>query len=502
PPTMYIGLIGMAVPAAYILAAVWTRAPAGVWLPVARRWMLFAWLFLTAAIVLGGMWAYMVLGWGGYWDWDPVENASLMPWLLATAFLHAAQVQERRGGFRWWTTLTGIGAFLLTLVGTYITRSGVLKDSVHSFTGTGVGPYFTGLFWVLVAAAGWVLFRRRRALRDPEPVEEGLSREAAYLYMSVALTAVTGIVLVGTFYPILSKALGGTSVVLTTRFFNTMTAPFFVVLLVLMGAAPALTWRRTNARTAARALAGPAAGGAVAAAVLWPFGFDTAMDAIGVGAAGFALLSMLREFGRAAGTRRRQYPAPWPAALGQAVWRNRRRYGGYLAHIGFIILALGVIGSHTGPAPAKISLSPGQSAVVDGYRFRYQGLATVPGPGHVTTVARLTIRHGAAAYTAAPGDAFYSGTGEPVARVFIRGGWMHDLYVVLTGWVPSSSRVTLEVLINPMVSWIWIGMYVMAAATLLALSAPEPRRILTEAAVTEPGLPVAGRTFSREATPR
>lgn len=470
PPAMYTGLIGMAVPAAYLVAAVWTRVPSREWTPVVRRWMLWSWMMLSAALVLGGMWAYLELGWGGYWEWDPVENAALLPWLTATAFLHSLQLEERRGMFRWWTAGLGIATFLLTLVGTYITRSGVLKNSVHSFTGTGVGPYFVALFWAGLAFSAGVFWLRREQLRDRMQLGDSLSKETIYLLLNVFLTAITVVVLFGTFYPVISKAFLGQTVVLSVSFFNRMTGPMFLVLVLLLGMAPAVTWYNARLRDIVRR---QRIAWAVALAMgVWAYfhGYRTGLAVGGVVVTTFAFTAMLVEYGKAVRNQRRAGPVSWPRAFWMAMTHNRRRYGGYLAHIAFLIIVLGVIGSHTNNITVTRTVQPGQVIQVAQYRIQFDGLGIVNHPGYQTTVANLTVSDGNRTITMQPGDSFFPGTAQPVAEVSIWGSLAQDLYVVLEGWDPGGEVATLQVFVNPMVAWIWIGMYVLVAGSLWAMS--------------------------------
>ncbi|POB10990.1 heme lyase CcmF/NrfE family subunit [Sulfobacillus sp. hq2] len=498
PPAMYIGLIGLAVPAAYLLAALWTRTPSRDWLPVVRRWTLFAWLFLSAAIVLGGMWAYMELGWGGYWAWDPVENASLMPWLTATAFLHALQIEERRGMFRWWTALLGLSSFLLTLVGTYITRSGVLKNSVHSFTGTGVGPYFVGLFWASVLVSSVVLILRRDQLSDKIVLSHIISKEALYLLLEMVLASLTVIVLVGTFYPVISKALHGSTVVLTVHFFNTLSTPLFVVLIGLMGIAPVVGWHHARLQQLWQRLWIPWVVGIVSCIAVYQLGFQTLRSWGSVGVVVFAMTSMLLDFARATRARQKAGIRSAGRAIYHTIVHNRRRYGGYVAHLAFLTIALGVIGSHARHVAVTRTLQPGQSVVLRGYYLRYEGLGVQEQHGDQLLTAHVAVSIGRHHDVLMPGLEFFPGDAQPVARVAIHSGVMKDLYLVLEG-TPGGNAATIQIFINPMVSWIWMGMYGLVAGTLLALSAPafgdavkvrrwewlqEERRRLTDAALT------------------
>lgn len=476
PPAMYTGLIGLTVPAAYTVAALWTRTPWSEWIGSVRRWTLFSWGCLSVALILGGMWAYMDLGWGGYWAWDPVENAALLPWLTATAFLHAVQLEQKRGIFRGWTASLSVGTFLLTLVATYITRSGVLKNSVHSFTGTGVGPYFVVLFWVSLLAFAGVLWSRRDMLADRRPLKTGLTKEGLYLFINMTFAVVAGIVLVGTFFPVISKALIHQSVVLNVSFFNISTAPLFVLVAVLMGAAPGIRWYGSRVGLTLRHLRAPIAAGVMAGAVFWLAGSRTVMDGAGAGAAGFALASMLLEYRRAARAERRSRPrAALAVAVPAAVWRNRRKFGGYLVHMAYAVVMLGVIASHTQSVSVVKALRPGQSIAVAGYRLRYEGLSTVLQAGYQTTEARLVVEMGRRRWMAYPGMSFFPGSRQPVAQISIHEGPLKDLYVVLEG-TSGGGTILLDAMVNPLVTWIWAGMFIVSAGTLLALSAPTSGR--------------------------
>lgn len=476
PPAMYTGLIGMAVPFAFMMSGLWQRIPSRQWTPVARRWLLFCWMFLGAAIVLGGWWAYMELGWGGYWEWDPVENASLLPWLAATAALHTFQVDEKRGMLKIWNAAMMAAAFLLTLVGTYITRSGVLKNSVHSFAGTGVGPPFMGLFWGALAVTVVALILRRDQLVDRLPIQDNFSREGAFFLQTFLMAVLIAVVLFGTFYPVISKAFMGTTVVLQIGFFNSMTVPLFLGLILLMGVGPILGWRSAKWRDVMRRLRWPwiigIAGGV--AAYLW--GAKTLALFLGDTFTIFALAATVQQFLLAASVRRRVTQEPYGIALVNAVRGNRRRFGGYIAHVAFLIIALGVIGSHTGNYSVTRTFQAGQTRMVGPYRVTFTGLEAVGHSTYQSTNAHLLINgQGFRNRVSNPGLEFFPGSAQPVAHVSIMGGWWQDLYAVMDGYTPGGKTVDLQFFINPMVSWIWIGMYILVLGSLVAMGGgPKP----------------------------
>lgn len=470
PPAMYVGLIGMALPAAYMVSALWHRTPWRDWIPLVRRLMVFAWLVLGSALILGGMWAYMELGWGGYWEWDPVENAALMPWLMATAFLHALQLEERRQTYRWWTAGLGAAAFLLTLVGTYITRSGILKNSVHSFTGTGVGPYFALLLGLCFAIVVAVFVMRRDQLADPLPAGDAAGKETLYILLYMTLTVVAVVVLAGTFYPILSRAAFGQTVVLEQSFFNDSTAPLFLLALLAMGTAPVVSWGKPPASRIGRGVAVPGALGAGGALTAVLSGYHQVLPVAAVGIIVFSGASMVREFLRGGRAMRRAHGGMLVSALVHAVGRHRRRYGGYLAHLALLVVALGVVGSHTGAISVTKILGPGQSVTVPGYRITYQRLQTLSKPGRIIAQAQVAVVSGHRRWTAHPGMSFYSGAAQPVADVSIHQGIMKNLYMVLEG-TTNHGGALLQVMVNPLVTWIWLGLPLLLLGGIVALSA-------------------------------
>ncbi len=484
PPAMYTGLIGMSVPFVLFMAALWQAVPAREWIPVVRRWLLWAWMFLGGAIVLGGWWSYMELGWGGYWKWDPVENASLLPWLVATGALHLMQAEERRGMYRLWTAIMLVCTFLLTLVATYITRSGVIKDSVHSFTGTGVGPYFFGLFWVGLALSVAVMAARRKQLVDHVPLERMLSREGLFYLMAFCFAILTAVVLFGTFYPVLTNALNGTSIVLQIGFFNTMTEPVFLALVALLVLAPAATWHAIKGKALLQKLRWPWLVAVVVGIGAYWWGARAPLLFIGDFLAVFAIAVTVQEFVVMASVRRRATGEDWGTALYRGVRANRRRYGGFIAHLAFLIIVLGVIGSHTGNYSVVKKFAVGQTETVGPYRVTYTGLQAVTHSAYETNQAVLLVNGGGfhnQAFT--PGISFFPGSSEPVAQVYIVGNLWRDLYTVLGAYTPGGQIATVQFFVNPLVSWIWAGMFILVLGTLIAQGGPSrPRRSVGAAA--------------------
>ncbi|MGC8489719.1 MAG: cytochrome c-type biogenesis CcmF C-terminal domain-containing protein, partial [Clostridia bacterium] len=403
---------------------------------------------------------------------------------------------ERRGLFRLWTSLMMMASFLLTLVATYITRSGVIKDSVHSFAGTGVGPYFFGLFWVGLFATLAVIVLRRRQLVDTVLLDRLLSREGLYYIMAFVLAILTAVVLFGTFYPVMTGALTGTQIVLQVGFFNTMTEPLFLALIALLILAPVATWRSVKYRELATNLRWPwvvAVAGAVAA--YW-WGARAPLLLLGDFLALFAIASTVRAFTSMARIRARATGEDVVTALVRGVRSNRRRYGGFIAHLAFLIIVLGVIGSHTGNYSVVRHFKMGQTEVVGPYRVTYEGLATVDHSAYQTNEAVLVVSGGGFHDTTfTPGINLFPGSAEPVAQVSIIGNLARDLYTVLGSYTPGGTQVQVQFIVNPLVSWIWIGMFILVFGTLIAQGGPGRRRHQLAAAqpLPVPNIPLRER---------
>lgn len=475
PPMMYIGLVGMSLPFAYVLAALWLRQQGTEWIPLVRRRMLFAWVLLGSALVLGGMWSYMVLGWGGYWEWDPVENAALLPWIAATLFLHLIQVDMTRHRVQWWTVVTVIGSYLLTLLATWITRSGVLKNSVHSFIGTGIGPYFVWYFWGLLALSAMLLVARRKVINlSFEKVREA-SRETLLYWFAMAMCWIAAFVLGGTLWPVISKWLFGQTVVLTEHWFNTITVPAFIVVTFLLGLVPYTGWGTVS--RVDRRLVWSMAGGFLATWLGAGYeGADTVAGAALFFACGFSIVSISLDVARWIDMRRRHLREQWLRSAGHVLAAQRRRVGAHIVHLAFLIIALGVAGSHLNAKSEIVRIRPGQTVSLAGYRLTYEGLSQENLPGRQLTRAKLAVVDGSHTFTIAAGETVYTGAAQPVANVAIRSGLMHDLYVVLNGWTSDGRQAILQIMVNPMVSWLWIGMYVMIGGTLMVLTRADPMR--------------------------
>jgi cytochrome c-type biogenesis protein CcmF len=465
PPMLYLGYVGFTVPFSFAVAALVTGRFGEGWLADTRRATLVAWGFLTAGILLGAWWSYEVLGWGGYWAWDPVENASLLPWLTGTAFIHSVIVQERRGMLRVWNLSLVIATFCLTILGTFLTRSGVV-DSVHSFTQSAIGPMLLG-FLGLVAATGIGLIAwRGDRLRAPGRIDSPVSRESAFLANNLLFAALAFVVLLGTVYPLLAEALQDRRLSVGEPYFDRMTTPVGLALLFLMAAAPALPWRATSGEVLRRRLLVPAWAGGLTMLVAVVLGARELAQVLTFGLAAFALGGIARQF--AVGARAH--------GLARVVRSNPRLYGGLVVHVGVVLVAVAVASSSGYSTRREVRLRAGESAAVAGYRVTYLDSRTDRSDQKTTVSARVRVERGdddLGVY--APAISTFPNSTQGIGTPSVRTGLREDVYLTLVSSPNQRGRVTLAVAVNPLVVWLWIGGGVIALGTLVAL-APSLRR--------------------------
>jgi cytochrome c-type biogenesis protein CcmF len=473
PPFLYLGFIGFTVPFAFALASLITGRVSDAWMKVTRRWTLVAWTFLTVGLVLGALWSYGVLGWGGYWAWDPVENVALLPWLTATAFVHSVMVQERRGMLKVWNLSLIVGTFALTVLGTFLTRGSILA-SVHTFAQSIVGPLYLGFLTVVLLGGFGLIAWRRRALSAEAAFDTPLSRESAFLGNNVLLLVVTFTVLVGTIYPLLSEAVTGDKVSVGGPYFNRNIAPVAMLLLFLMGIGPILPWRAASAGAFVRRLQVPLWCAAIVSVVLAVAGASVAE--IGVFAlATFVAAAALAEMARGVRAQRRARAVPIGTAIVGAVRRNRRLYGGLVAHLGLLVAVSGVAWSAFGDRSGEVALATGRSAVVQGYAVRFDGASARQEPQRRVTVAHLTVSDpdtGAVITRLQPSLNFYPSSSEPIGTPSLRVGTpfngLTDLYASLVAIDASGSTATVRFFVNPGIGLLWLGGLVTALGGLVA----------------------------------
>ncbi len=468
PPTLYLGFVGFTVPYAFAMAALITRRTNADWIRTTRRWTLMAWMFLSIGLLLGGWWAYETLGWGGYWGWDPVENSALMPWLTGTAFLHSVIIQERRGMLKVWNMVLIILTFGLTLLGTFLTRSGVIS-SVHSFTQSNLGPFFLGFIGLVLITSAGLLYDRLDALRSDNELDALVSRESGFLLNNLIFLGATFGTFWGTIFPMISEIVTGEKITVGPPYFNKVVIPIFWLLLLLMGVGPLLGWRRSSPRKLGSQLLRPFVASAAITAGLWMLGVHRPVALIGFGTCAFVALITLIEYAQGVLARRRTTGEPWPQALVTLVTRNRRRYGGYLVHLGTILLAVGVIGSSVYKIEVRTSIRQGESFQVGAYTLTFTGLSTERTPDRDTAIAHLKVsKDGKVVGALDPHRHFYFASQQPATIPAIDSTLARDLYVSFRSFDPQSGLATFEAFLNPLVAWVWIGGIVFIAGTLIA----------------------------------
>jgi cytochrome c-type biogenesis protein CcmF len=479
PVMLYTGLVGFAVPFAFGLAALLSRELGTAWMRATRRWTLWAWCFLSIGILLGGRWAYEVLGWGGYWAWDPVENASFMPWLAATAYLHSVMVQEKRDMLKTWTlALVGL-TYVLCLFGTMLTRSGLVR-SVHAFAQTEIfGILFLGYVLATAALFFGVLLWRRPLLVSRHRLESVVSREASFVLNNWIFMALLAVVFWGTLFPKVSEWLTGQEILIGPRFFNALTAPLALVLLLLTGVGPLVAWRRATPANLRRQFVAPATAGALTAAALALLGWGEIgfFPLVTWSLSAFVVTTIAQEYARAvrARTRRGEGVAAAFAALFR---KNQRRYGGYVVHLGVVFVFVGIAGAAFNEERLE-TLKPGDAVQMNGYRLEYRTAAPIPRQHYGGAVARLALFEGQRPLaTLVPEKRMYWLEQQPASIPSVYSTLGEDLYVILTA-IEADGSATLKIHRNPLVNWIWIGGFTFVLGTLLVMwphAAPRPAR--------------------------
>ncbi|MFW5691427.1 MAG: heme lyase CcmF/NrfE family subunit [Chloroflexota bacterium] len=480
PPLLYLGFIGFIIPFAFAVAALVTDDRSSTWIRASRRWLLAAWLFLSLGLLLGGRWAYDVLGWGGYWGWDPVENAAFLPWLIGTALLHSVMIEEKRGMLKTWNMVLVIATFSAVLFGTFATRSG-LVESVHSFARSDIGlPMFLFWFSLTLLAGGLLLWRRGQgALRDDHTFTHLFSREALFVLNNFVFLALFVAIFWGSFgAPILSELLFNTNITLGTDYFMRVTPPLFAALYVLMAIAPLSAWGMTSLRRLGRALLVPLAltGGTLLLLALNGMGQPGAL--FGYGIVALAGWVAAYETFRAVRARQRAHSQDPARALVGLLSRSPRRYGGYLIHIGVAVIGIGVIGSTLFQLETQRTLAVGETLDLGGYTLRYDRFdgGQVAGDGRVMDIANLSVIRGDKTLaTLRPRREFYPGEAD-MNTMTIAGSHStleNDVYVLLINWDEvSANRATFKVYINPLVNLVWWGGLILIVGTVIAVYPP------------------------------
>jgi cytochrome c-type biogenesis protein CcmF len=478
PPMLYLGYVGFTVPFAFAIGALVTGRVGEGWLAETRRTTLLAWGFLTAGIVLGAWWSYEVLGWGGYFAWDPVENASLLPWLTATAFIHSLMVQERRGMLRVWNLSLLVATFSLTILGTFLTRSGVVA-SVHAFSQSSLGPALLG-FLALVAVTGIALITwRADRLASPARISSPVSRDAAFLANNVVFGGLAFVVLLGTTFPLLAEALTGDQLSVGEPYFERMTVPLGIALLFLMAVAPHLPWRSASGEVLRRRLTVPAWIGALTMLGLAALGARGVAQLAAFGLAAFAAAAIAAQVRTGVRARRRSTHEALPVAAVRTLLGNRRLYGGLVVHLGVVMVAVALAASQGYATHQEVSLARGESARVGDYQLTYLDTSVTRTPQKTRVAADVEIRRGDDRLgVLRPSLAIFPGATSAIGTPSVRSTPVEDLYLTLVSSPNDAGTITVGVFINPMVVWLWTGGGVMVAGTLLA-AWPKRRRSAT-----------------------
>jgi cytochrome c-type biogenesis protein CcmF len=486
PPFLYLGFIGFTVPFAFGIAALLAGRGSEQWVGLIRRWTLAVWCFLTIGLALGALWSYSVLGWGGYWAWDPVENVALLPWLVSTAFLHSVMLQERRGMAALWNVMLVIGAFALMTFGTFLTRGNVLT-SIHAFTESGVGPaYLAFLLVVLLGGFGLVAWRMP-TLRSPARLDSLLSREAAIIGNNVLLLSATAIILLGTVFPLVVEAVSGEQLSVGKPYFEDAVAPVFLLLLLLVGTAPLLPWRASSRDRSLARLRTPVIVAALVMAATAFAGVRHLEAVAGFGLAALVLVTNGRQVLTGISVSRR-HRGPGRQR------RPGRRYGGLLVHVGLAVLAAGIIASSGFAQQAELTLKEGQSVGFAGHQLRYDGLTTTREPQRTVLRTRLALTDdtGAPAGVLDPRLNLYPAASEPIGSPSIRRGVVWDMYASVIGLQDNGRSATFRLYRNPGVNWLWLGALLMVLGGTTAAwprqPRPRARRPVTEQA--RPRVPV------------
>jgi cytochrome c-type biogenesis protein CcmF len=483
PPMLYLGYVGLTIPFAFAMGALLARRTDELWIVATRRWTLVAWTALGIGQLLGAHWAYVEVGWGGYYAWDPVENAALMPWLAATAFLHSVMIQEKRGMLKVWNVLLVVLAFCLALFGTFLTRSGIVS-SIHSFTQSPLGAWFLGFICLVAAGSLALVISRLPLLRSRTRMESLVSREAAFLYNNLLLVALCLTILWGVMFPILSEAVRGEQITVSGPYYNFFLRIFGLPLLLLMGIGPLVAWRRASLKSLGRSFAWPAGIALATGIVLLLLGAGSSwIGLLAYTFAAFVLGSIGYEFVRGTRARRALTGGPWISAFTELVARNRRRYGGYIVHAAIVLLAIGVAGSSAYDKVREQTLSPGQSMAIGHYGVTYKELVRRNGPNATEFRALLDVRKdGSRIGTLAAGKNSYRAEQQTSNEVGIRTNWLtgEDLFVI-TDQINPNGTIAFKILVKPLVNLIWLAGVVFLLGSLVALwpSAAEQRRLAT-----------------------
>ena len=470
PPTTYLGFTGFVIPFSFAIAALITGQSRGdEWIRTTRRWTLVAWIFLSIGLILGGRWAYDVLGWGGFWGWDPVENAMLMPWLTGTAFLHSVMMTEKRGMMKRWNMVLIILTYSLALFGTFITRTGVIS-SVHAFTKSALGPAFFAFIGLTFVGSVTILYLRWDTLKSEHTLESFISRESAFVLQNMLFLAITFVVFWGTIFPLISELVTGIKITVGPPYFQKATGPLFFVLVILMGIAPLLAWRKQAVRTFGKAIWIPFIA-SLGIAGIW--GYTHRMhpaSILGLWLVTFSLSAILAEFWKGVQARHATRGENPLTALYNLIGRNHRRYGGFIIHLSVVLIALGFIGDANFKLETQGTVSSGEALTIGDYQLQFEQLRAYPGSDGREIIEAVTTlnQDGEAIRTLNPRRDYFTVQQQPVTVPGVYSTPGKDVYVLLLGWDDSGQSATFKIYVNSFINWVWLGGLMMIVGTIIA----------------------------------
>lgn len=473
PPTLYLGYVGFTIPFAFAVAALITKNLDDGWIRLTRKWTLVSWFFLCMGNLFGAQWAYIELGWGGYWAWDPVENAAFMPLITATAYLHSVMIQEKKDMMKVWNMFLILLTFIMTIFGTFITRSGLIQ-SVHAFDEATLGYYFLAFLGVTIIISTALIVKRLPLLKSKNELDSFLSRESSFLFNNLLLLGIAFATFWGTIFPIISEAVRGVKITVGPPFYNQVNVPIGMALLALVGIGPVIAWRKATWFNLRKNFIKPLIAAAVAAAAL-PLivplsGKAEILTYITFVLCIFVMSSILGEFYSGTAARVDLHKEMPFAALVALVWKNKRRYGGYIVHVGIVLIFAGIAGSSSYSVFKEKQIKIGETLEIKDYTLRYEKLSVIAATSLKTRViAQLeVVRNGQHVWVARPEKEFYKGEKQPTSEVDLLSNWREDLYVILADFKEDESA-TFKVYVNPMVAWIWRGGLVIAFGTAIAM---------------------------------
>jgi cytochrome c-type biogenesis protein CcmF len=476
PPMLYLGYVGSVVPFAFAIGSLITRQKGDAWIHTTRRWVLVTWLFQTTGILLGAGWAYAVLGWGGYWGWDPVENASLLPWISATAYLHSVMMQEKKGMMKVWNVVLVSTTFFLCIFGTFLTRSGVV-NSVHAFAQSSIGNYFVTFLALGIAGTVYLILNRLDFLKSEAQLESVLSRESSFLFNNLVLLASCFAILWGTLFPVISEAVTGEKISVDGPFFNRVNIPIGLFLILLTGIGPLIAWRKSSFESLKRSFMGPTIAAIVVAAGLAALGMRHFYALVSFALCAFVLATVVLEFSKGAYAIHTKSGANLLASIVELTHRNTRRYGGYLVHVGIVLLFIGFTGKAF-DQDATVEVAPGQSMTVGRYNLRVVKLATDRNDNYQSGKLFIDVsKDGENLGIIEPERRFYYASKSSTSEVSIRRRLNEDLYVNFAGMSGDDQKVVIQAYVFPLVSWIWIGYWVVLFGTIVCLIPNKSRLI-------------------------